>query len=280
MHAPKIESAAIARVAAMATTAVGGFFNVICMCVIFGAAARFFKQIYGFFLERASGLLLDFLDMEKNPDVYKPTWLHYALIFPLFVAMRLLIASIRFYPTVSAAKYAAAPRRLVGIAWHRNIVFLAKSKVFFRPKFDMAGLVSASRDAAYLVAFFDLFGIRSVRGSQRRRGRQAVLELVETLAEGCDVFITPDGPRGPANVAKRGFFTVAEASGESLILLRFKPKSFFTIPSWDKFIIPLPFTRVDVDACAFDNAAALESAAAALGKSVEEYATDFLNFKI
>lgn len=55
MHALKIESAAIARVAAMATTAVSGFFNVICMCVIFGAAARFFKQIYGFFLNGQAG---------------------------------------------------------------------------------------------------------------------------------------------------------------------------------------------------------------------------------
>ena len=158
--------------------------------------------------------------------------------------------------------------------------FFGEEQGVFPPEVRHGGACERKSRCGVFGGVFDLFGIRSVRGSQRRRGRQAVLELVETLAEGCDVFITPDGPRGPANVAKRGFFTVAEASGESLILLRFKPKSFFTIPSWDKFIIPLPFTRVDVDACAFDDAAALESAAAALGKSVEEYATDFLNFKI
>lgn len=52
MHAPRIRSRA--AVAARARV-VCGFFDVVCICVIFGAAARFFKQIYGFFLNGQAG---------------------------------------------------------------------------------------------------------------------------------------------------------------------------------------------------------------------------------
>ena len=133
--------------------------------------------------------------MQKEADVYVPTFFHHMAIFPIFALVRTLIATIRFVPSKSAYEICSAPDRLVGIAWHRNIIFLAKSKIFFRPKLNMAGLVSASKDAAYLVAFFDFMGIKSVRGSYRRRGREAIGDLVEKLGSDSDVFITPDGQR-------------------------------------------------------------------------------------
>lgn len=218
--------------------------------------------------------------MEKSPDVYNPTLRHYILVAPIFAAVRLLLATIRFKPTPAAAEMLSRRERIIGIAWHSALILLAKCKLFFRPKLDMAGLVSASRDAAYLVAFFDMMGIRSVRGSHKRRGRAAIVDLVETLKSGCDVFITPDGPVGPANVAKRGFYVVSEASGVRVAFLRFRVRHGIRIPSWDRLVVPLPFSAVDVESVEFRNVGELDAAAAKLSETAEQYASDYLNFKI
>ncbi len=217
--------------------------------------------------------------MEKPADVYRPTFLHYAVVLPAYVLLRLLLSSLRFRPSKNAAKICSAPERLVGVAWHRNIIFLAKAKLFFRPKFDMAGLVSASKDAAYLVAFFNLIGIKSVRGSHKRRGREAVGDLVKKLGSDCDVFITPDGPRGPACVAKKGFFVVSEASGIRVLVMRFRPDHFIALPTWDGFVLPMPFTKVRVEAVDFESAQALSAEALKAGKTPEEFVSDYMNFK-
>ena len=218
-------------------------------------------------------------NMAQKVDVYKPTLRHYLLVLPIFIAVRLLIATVRFRNPPATYRACSRPQRLVGVAWHKNIIFLAKSKVFYRPKIDMAGLVSASKDAAYLVAFFDFMGIKSVRGSRGRRGREAILDLSEVLKNKCDVFITPDGPKGPACVAKKGFETVAEIAGVRLVLMRFKPRRYFALPSWDGFIVPMPFTRVDVEALSFESVDELRAEAAAHSATPEDYVTDFLNFK-
>ena len=62
--------------------------------------------------------------------------------------------------------------------------------------------------------------------------------------------------------------------------MRFRPKCYFTIPSWDKFIVPLPFSKIFVEAINFNSASELEEKAAKVGKTPEEYVSDFMNFKI
>ncbi len=216
--------------------------------------------------------------MQKKTDIYVPKFIHYVLVLPIFVVVRLLIASIRFKCDKNVRDICSRPDRLVGIAWHKNIIFLAKAKSYFRPNFNMAGLVSASKDAAYLVAFFNLMNIRSVRGSYMRRGREAILDLVDELKSDCDAFITPDGPRGPANVAKRGFYAVSKAAGVRVAFLRFKPSRYVEVSSWDKFVIPLPFSSVDVEVIEFENTDALDVVASEKNKTPEQFATDYMNF--
>ncbi len=217
--------------------------------------------------------------MQKKADIYVPTFFHYLVITPIFVVMKLLLATVRFQCSSQVKEILTNPEHFIGIAWHRNISLLACAKTRFRPKINMSGLVSASKDAAYLVAFFNLMKIRSVRGSHKRRGREAILDLVDELKNDSDAFITPDGPRGPARVAKRGFYAVAKASGARVLLVRFKPKHYFEIPSWDKMVIPLPFSSALIETMEFKNIAELDALASLKNKSAEEFATDYMNFK-
>lgn len=216
--------------------------------------------------------------MEPHTDISQPTWKHYVLLFPIYAAVRLWQSTVRLKAEdAEALGRLEDPRRLIGLAWHNRIFFLPMCKYVFRPNLPMSGLVSASRDGAWLCAFFRFLGIGAVRGSSRRRGAHAIISMVETLREASDIFITPDGPRGPRYECKPGFLSVAKGSGARILLLRITPSSYWTIgAAWDKFILPKPFSRATVSVLEFENYAELVSAAERAGKSPERLAADFL----
>lgn len=54
--------------------------------------------------------------------------------------------------------------------------------------------------------------------------------------------VTPDGPKGPAQVAKMGVIQLARASGLPIVPLTFGcSKKHFA--SWDQFMVPYPWSR-------------------------------------
>ena len=114
------------------------------------------------------------------------------------------------------------------------------------PANGTAAMVSASRDGAFLASILEHFGIEPIRGSSSRRGAQALLEAT-TLAvgKGYNVVITPDGPRGPCYKIHDGIISLAQLTGRPILPLGFEAKSKIRMRSWDKFQIPLPFTRCD-----------------------------------
>ena len=109
-----------------------------------------------------------------------------------------------------------------------------------------------------------MFGIGSVRGSSRKRKFASVVEIAEVAKGGTSICITPDGPIGPMCKLKRGSLKVAEFAGLDMIFLHIKYRRYFTLPTWDKFMVPLPFSAVDLDikkCCSYEKLA--EEAAAA-----------------
>ena len=217
--------------------------------------------------------------MKSNcPDVYEPTAWHYIAVFPFFAIVRLLQMTVRLKTSADNQKILSSPERIVGIAWHSRIFFLAMCKYYYRDKIPMNGLVSASKDGAYLCAFFRLMGIGAIRGSHKRRGAGAVMELVEAIKSGEDVFITPDGPRGPKNKAKAGFALVSKESGARILALKITPNSYWRISkAWDNFIIPKPFSTARVDVLEFKSYDDLKKAADARNAEVQNIVEDYLN---
>ncbi len=131
------------------------------------------------------------------------------------------------------------------VLWH-NRLFLA-AEIFRRyRRRPIYALVSASRDGAWLAAFFSVMGLRCVRGSSSQLGREAVVALIEKLRAGADVGITPDGPRGPMYDFKRGAFIVTRRAGTPTLLIGGRFGAARRLKSWDGFYLPLPFSRVYV----------------------------------
>ena len=134
--------------------------------------------------------------------------------------------------------------------WHNrlalSIILYRKYVLSANPGRRMAGLVSASRDGALLARVFELFGMQPVRGSSSRRGTQALRELVSWGERGLDLSLTPDGPRGPRYKVHEGVIGAAQLTGMPILPVSYYLPWKCQIRSWDRFQIPMPFTRCEL----------------------------------
>lgn len=110
----------------------------------------------------------------------------------------------------------------------------------------LAAMVSASKDGGLLARVLELAGIQPVRGSSSRRGPQALLELKSWAERGYDLSITPDGPRGPRYVVQDGVIALAQITGLPIVPINVQMHWKWTLNSWDRFQVPLPFSRCHV----------------------------------
>lgn len=116
-------------------------------------------------------------------------------------------------------------------------------------------LASLSSDGEFASRFLAKRGFTLVRGSSSRGGKQALAELKNAVAQGQPVAITFDGPRGPRLVPKPGVAVCAWHATGSLFLLKCEVTPTFPrstgwcirLKSWDRFIVPFPFSRIRVD---------------------------------
>lgn len=107
-------------------------------------------------------------------------------------------------------------------------------------------LTSASKDGTILARAMAVFGIGSVRGSSSRRAVAALIGIKRELRDGVDVCITPDGPRGPRYVFHAGMIKLAESSGAPILPVHATFSSAWRLKTWDRLVIPKPFSRVTV----------------------------------
>ena len=110
----------------------------------------------------------------------------------------------------------------------------------------MAAIVSASKDGGFLAGILECFGVHPVRGSSSRRGPQALLELTSWAERGYDLAITPDGPRGPCYVVQEGVMALAQITGLPIVPVSYSLGWKVRPKSWDRFQIPLPFSRCEM----------------------------------
>ena len=169
------------------------------------------------------------------------------LLSPLGICYRIWTGSIRFNWSAEereSINQQAGP--VIIVLWHNRLFLAGEWTKRFRKGKTCFGLISASRDGSWLEMFYGWAGIRSVRGSRNNRGAQSMKELIRKVKEGNDVGITPDGSRGPCYEAKSGTLLVAKVSKAPIVLLSFSFSRCIRLKSWDRFILPLPFSKVKV----------------------------------
>ena len=140
----------------------------------------------------------------------------------------------------------AIPGPTVFAFWHRSLLACAHR---FK-NLDIAILISGSFDGQLIARTVELLGFRAVRGSSSRGGAAGLRNMQLAYAAGHRCAFTADGPRGPVFVAKPGTAQLANSVGGGLTAGTWVgcfyalPERAWELKSWDRFLIPKPFSRV------------------------------------
>jgi lysophospholipid acyltransferase (LPLAT)-like uncharacterized protein len=150
----------------------------------------------------------------------------------------------------------AIPGPTVFAFWHRSLLACAHR---FK-NLDIAILISGSFDGQLIARTVEYLGFKAVEGSSSRGGAAGLRNMQLAYAAGHRCAFTADGPRGPVFVAKPGAAQLANSVGArpatSLSSASEQPGGtwvgcFYALPdrawelkSWDRFLIPKPFSRV------------------------------------
>jgi len=165
------------------------------------------------------------------------------------VLLRSLFATLRIELRDPANFIGAAPRSPVIFAfWHNRILAITAAFLRFYPanRGGVLVLTSASKDGMWLGELASRLGMGSVRGSSSRRGATAMRELLDEVAKGHDIAITPDGPRGPRYELGPGMVYLAQRAGIPIIPMHARFGSCWRMRTWDGFCIPKPFSKLEV----------------------------------
>lgn len=116
---------------------------------------------------------------------------------------------------------------------------------FFR-KDNPVAIVSQSKDGQILSNILEKWGLKTIRGSSSKGGKEVLNSMVDSVQSNM-VLLTPDGPRGPANRLKPGILIASQRSQKPFYFCNTRVESKFIFKkSWDKFQLPLPFTKITI----------------------------------
>lgn len=132
--------------------------------------------------------------------------------------------------------------------WHQQQIFCVRhllDTATADPSFRLGYLISPSRDGDMATRMFGSQGVHIIRGSATRGGAQALREIYQRIRkDGISPIVTPDGPTGPIYRSKPGVAMLSQLSKAPLLPLAYQASSVWHLRSWDRFMLPRPFSRV------------------------------------
>lgn len=127
--------------------------------------------------------------------------------------------------------------------WHQRFFPL----IGYTNKFSIyepSAIISLSNDGDLMTQVAVRLGVRPIRGSSSRGGAGALFAMVRDLAQHPLSVHSVDGPRGPKGIVKTGLIKIAQLSRAAIIPLYIAVDHAWVLNSWDRFIIPKPFSHV------------------------------------
>ena len=152
--------------------------------------------------------------------------------------VRLIGGSLRLEVT-GEEQFKGSDGKLIFCGWHGKSLIFAS---YFRKRGYWV-IISNSNDGDIQNEVFTRMGYQTIRGSTGRGGVRAALQGVKALKAGGTMAITPDGPRGPSGIVQGGVMLMAQKSGAALVPVGLSAKKAIYIRSWDKYMLPYPFSK-------------------------------------
>ena len=182
---------------------------------------------------------------DRRPVPYTPGQRLALALVPRAAALliRLLGSTLRFRNTGPAPVGDELPGPSIFVFPHRSLLVCAHR---FQNR-GIAILISRSFDGELIARTVERLGFLAIRGSSSRGGSSALRQMAAAYAQGRRCAITTDGPRGPAMVVKPGAEQLAALVQAPWVGAFYaRPSHTWTLNTWDRFLIPKPFSTVTV----------------------------------
>ncbi|HCN76361.1 MAG TPA: hypothetical protein DIT13_04090 [Verrucomicrobiales bacterium] len=162
--------------------------------------------------------------------------------------IRCVGATLRFEVEDRADAFDRARPGWIWAFWHNRMFVIPYIHDRWFAHIPGAILSSPSGDGQIIADACGEFGFEAARGSSSKpqKGLGALIMLAEKVKEGRDVGITPDGPRGPCYRLQPGILKLAQLTGGVIVPVRVEYCRALRFKTWDRFMLPLPFSRVKV----------------------------------
>lgn len=129
--------------------------------------------------------------------------------------------------------------------WHGELLLSPQIYRYIHKTQPAFGIISRHFDGEMIARVLNYFHIMPLRGSSSKGAKQVLLEAFRAIKKGNDLLVTPDGPRGPRHKVSDGALALAIKGKLPLCTINFTCDRYWQLDSWDRFVIPKPFSRID-----------------------------------
>ncbi|MDD5406448.1 MAG: lysophospholipid acyltransferase family protein [Sulfurovaceae bacterium] len=137
-------------------------------------------------------------------------------------------------------------RQYIWACWHGELFISPQAYRMLHSKQNAFAIASVHKDGMIVANTINYLNIKPIKGSTSKGGARALLESINCLREGNEVLITPDGPRGPRHYLNDGVVSLAQKLKLPVCIINFRASNYWQFGSWDRFVIPKPFSKIDI----------------------------------
>lgn len=161
----------------------------------------------------------------------------------IFIVMRILWITYR-------KKYHFIDKPIEGqriaVSWHGELLLSPQVYRVLQKTYSTSAIISRHFDGELIAKVLGFFNISPLRGSTNSGARQVLINSLKAIKAKQTILLTPDGPRGPRHSMSDGAVALALKSKLPIMAISYIPSSYWQLNSWDEFVIPKPFSRVDI----------------------------------
>ena len=155
-----------------------------------------------------------------------------------------LLNKVKIHGEDNLLQLAKAGKPIMVCVWHGRLLF---PSWYIRLKMtNLHAIASHHSDAEIMARILKHWGYSLIRGSTRKGGKAVVKKMADVFKNGGIVAVTNDGPKGPPKVAKAGSTGLAIKYNVNMITITGSATKYWQMKSWDKFMLPKPFGRIDI----------------------------------
>ena len=131
------------------------------------------------------------------------------------------------------------------VCWHGELLMSPQAYRVLHPNHQAVAMISHHFDGELIAKVYGFLGVGAVRGSGRRGAKEVFIKAFRAIKEGKELLLTPDGPKGPRHFMYDGAVALSLKTNTPLCVINFTSTGYWQLKSWDRFVIPKPFSSID-----------------------------------